>query len=296
LASRFYEIIGVVCGLVLINYGFSTIAGGMPGTRMLTSQFLGANLLIGGCAVAFLSLYYLLKPVSKVPAIAQQVAAKPDVGIELVVVEETPAQVGFYKNIEYIGYFFTALGLFSAADLALQVFIPQLYNETRWWIEVLLVTFGVLSYAIFFSIGRIGSQEEKGYVPSSAPAPTHMQGEVAPSPQQAVQPPHVPETLELRVGEFSKTTSGDYEKHLSGMLYDMFRIEKEMVTVWREDRVGIRSVYLAGPYELSRKIMQDSLNNSQDLKVGNLSISTDELRELLDLQHKEETGIPATTS
>jgi hypothetical protein len=80
------------------------------------------------------------------------------------------------------------------------------------------------------------------------------------------------------------------------MLYDMFRIEKEMVTVWREDRVGIRSVYLAGPYELSRKIMQDSLNNSQDLKVGNLSISTDELRELLDLQHKEETGIPATTS
>jgi len=293
LASRLYEIVGVVCGLVLINYGFNVIAAGIPGTRMLTSQFLGANLLIGGCAVVFLSLYYLLRPVTKTTTTTKQVVSKPDVGIELVVVDEAPPQVGFYKGIEYIGYFFTALGLFSAADLVLQVFIPQLYNETRWWVEVLLVTFGVLSYAIFFSIGRIGSQEEKLYVPTSVPAPTQGEAILAAS-QQTGQPLQLPERLELRVGEFSRAPSGEYERHLSGMFYDVFRVEKEMVTVWREDRVGIRSAYIAGPYELSRKMMQDCIKSGRELNVGNLSIPADSLRDLLNLQGQAETGIPAS--
>jgi hypothetical protein len=267
----------------------------MPGTRQLTSQFLGANLLVGGCAVIFLSLYYLLRPVTKFAATSRSQVGRPDVGVELVVVEETPPQVGFYRTIEYIGYFFTALGLFSAADLALQVFIPQLYNETRWWIEILLVVFGVLSYAIFFSIGRIGSEEEARYTQSIPP--TITQGEVTQEqiPQTTKAGP-LPDNLQLRVGEFNRTASGEYEKHLAGTVFDMFRVEKEMVTVWREDRLGIRSVYLAGPYELSRTLMQGNLSREEELKIGNLLVPTESLRDLLDLQQRSEAGISATAA
>jgi len=292
LGSRLYEILGVASGLVLINYGFNIVAAGLPGSRELTSQFLGANLLIGGCVVTFLSLYYLLKPVAKTAPPAPTAVGKPDVGIELTVGEESKPQVGFYRNIEYIGYFFTALGLFSAADVALQVFIPQLYNETRWWIELLLITFGVLSYAIFFSIGRIGMQEESRYSQSAPLKEAHGEAAGEGSPQIPAQV-KLPENLEILAGEFSKSASGEYERHLSGTAYDLFHVEKEMVTVWREDRVGIRSAYLAGPYELSRKLMQDHLNRGEELKVGKLVVSPDALKYLLSLQEQKEAGIPA---
>jgi hypothetical protein len=76
----------------------------------------------------------------------------------------------------------------------------------------------------------------------------------------------------------------------------MFRVEKEMVTVWREDRLGIRSVYLAGPYELSRTLMQGNLSREEELKIGNLLVPTESLRDLLDLQQRSEAGISATAA
>jgi hypothetical protein len=290
LGSKLYEIVGVACGLVLINYGFNIIAAGLPGSRSLTSQFLGANLLVGGCVVTFLSLYYLLRPTAKAVAPAPPSIGRPDVGIELISGGDSKPQVGFYRNIEYVGYFFTALGLFSAADLALQVFIPQLYNETRWWVELLLITFGVLSYAIFFSIGRIGMQEERTY---SQSAPQISRGEPVSEVSRVPSQVALPENLEIRAGEFNKSASGEYERHLSGTAYDLFHVEKEMVTVWREDRVGIRSAYLAGPYELSKKLMHDHLNRGEELKVGKLVVSPDALKYLLSLQEQKEAGIPA---
>lgn len=45
--QKIYEIIGVACGLVLLNFGFELLAAGFPGTRQLTSQFLGISLLVG---------------------------------------------------------------------------------------------------------------------------------------------------------------------------------------------------------------------------------------------------------
>ena len=159
---KLYAILGIVCGFVLIDYGFNFLAAGFPGAEQLTSQFVGLSLALGGSAVVFLALYALLSTPQPSSALTQQPAGStPDIGTETIVEEQTGPQYGFYKHIEYIGYFFTALGLFSGADLILQVFIHQLYNETRWWIEVLLVTFGVLSFAIFGSVGRIGAQEER---------------------------------------------------------------------------------------------------------------------------------------
>jgi hypothetical protein len=284
LSRRLSEIIGLACGFVLVDYGFSLLAAGFPGTRQLTSQFLGFNLLAGGSVVAFISVFYLLKPLTPITPSTQPSGRPPDIGVELVVEDQPPSQFGFYKNIEYIGYIFTALGLFAAVDLVLQVLIPSLYNEVRWWVEVLLVTFGVLSYAIFGSIGRLGAQEERAYVrtmPSPTPTALPSLSEVA----QEV-PPSYPQVLEMRIGDFSKSASGEYERHLSGTVYDMFRVESEVVSVWREERLEMRSVYLAGPYELSRKLMEEYVTRGEELKIGHLFISVETLRDLLRLQNR----------
>lgn len=262
----------------------------MPGSRQLTSQFLGANLLVGGSAAFFMSLYYLLKtPTAAPPIAAQPTGTAPDVGVGMVVEDEPPSQYGFYKHIEYVGYFFTALGLFSAADLALQVFIPALYNETRWWVEVLLVTFGVLSYAIFGSVGRLGAEEEKRYVPSSQHATTTTSPpEPSPVPSQQT----YPETLQVRISEFSKSSSGDFERQVGGSAYDMFRVMPENVVIWRESRQGMRTLYVAGPYELARKLMEEYVNRGEEWKIGYLSLSVDTMRDLLSLQEQPVVGLP----
>ncbi|HKM75943.1 MAG TPA: hypothetical protein VJZ32_05960, partial [Candidatus Bathyarchaeia archaeon] len=149
---KLYAILGIVCGFVLIDYGFNFLAVGFPGAEALTSQLVGGSFALGGSAVVFLALFsFLSTPVSPGTVAQEPVGPAPDVSVELIVEEQTGPQYAFYEHIEHIGYFFTALGLFSGADLILQVFIHQLYNETRWWIEVLLVTFGVLSFAIFGS-------------------------------------------------------------------------------------------------------------------------------------------------
>ena len=84
--GKLYEFIGFVSGLILINYGFSIIAAGLPGTRALTSQFVGFNLLVGGAAVLFMSLYFLLRPVPVFkPTGIQPGGSVPDVGVGLVV-------------------------------------------------------------------------------------------------------------------------------------------------------------------------------------------------------------------
>jgi hypothetical protein len=281
-SRRLYEILGIACGFVLIDYGFSFIAAGFPGARALTSQLLAANLLVGGSAAVFASLYYLLKPVSASASPAGMPAAQqPDVGVETIVEEETPPKSGFYRNIEYIGYFFTVLGLFSAADLVLQVFIRSTYNEARWWVEVLLVIFGVLSYTIFGSVGRIGSQEEAKLAGPLAQPKLYPDNALATAPAPANS--SLPASLEIRIEDFTKLPSGEFERHLAGEVYDMFRIENSGVTVWREDRQGIRSVYLAGPYELSRRLLEEALKGNQELKIGSLDLSGDSVRALLAL-------------
>jgi len=225
-----------------------------------------------------------------VPAaiVPKPVGARPDVGIETIVEEESGPKVGFYKAIEYIGYFFTILGLISAADLILQVFLRSTYNEVRWWVEVLLVTFGVLSYTIFGSIGRLGRQEEAklAKVPL-APRSTDLtaQNEIAPPTPTVVTVEAMP-PLTVNVTEFSRNSAGEFEKHLSGACYDVFRVDPDLVTVWREERRGMRSVYLAGPYELTKKMLQDQLSSSQEFTVGSLLLSKESVRGLLELMER----------
>jgi len=295
LSRKLSEIVGLACGFLLVDYGFSLLAAGFPGTRQMTSQFLGINLLAGGSVVAFLSLFYLLKPLAPTTSSTQPSGPAPDVGIELVVEDEPPSQFGFYKNIEYVGYFFTALGLFAAVDLVMQVLIPSLYNEIRWWVEVLLVTFGVLSYAIFGSIGRLGAQEERKYV-RAAPLSSTTTTSPAPSELSQTPPPSYPQVLEMRIGDFSKSASGEYERQLSGTVYDMFRVESDVISVWRENRLEMRSVYLAGPYELSRKLMEDYATRGEEVKIGHLLISVETLRDLMKLQDRSVEAIHARAS
>jgi len=296
-SRRIYELLGFACGFVLIDYGFSFVAAGFPGARQLTSQFLGANLITGGSVAVFASLYYLLRPVSVAPPTgAPSTLTRPDVGVETIVEEETPPKSGFYRNIEYIGYFFTALGLFSAADLVLQVFIRSTYNEGRWWVEVLLATFGVLSYTIFGSIGRLGSQEEaKLSVPLAQPK-LYQENVTSPVTAPTAPSPTLSESFEMKVGDFARLSSGEYERHLSDEIYDMFRMEREGVTAWREDRKGMRSVYLTGPYELSRKLLEDNVRNGVDVGIGILHLSIDSMRELLALLESSAESVPSASS
>jgi len=285
-------------GFVLIDYGFNAVSVGIAGAGAFTSQFLAANLILGGSILIFVSIYYLLKPVSPSPPArlsGQPVGPRPDVGVELIVEEQTPPKPGFYKNIMYIGYFFTLLGLVSAADLALQVFIRSTYNEARWWVEVLLVVFGVLSYTIFGSVGRLGAQEEAQLAgipsptiqPKTVPQPTSepplapIMGPVA--TEVASQGSGAPGPLVLRPAEFTRNSEGEFERHLSRESYDMFRVGPDMITVWREDRRGMRSIYLAGPYELSRQMLAEHLKNQEELRVGELIVSPDAIGKLLKL-------------
>jgi len=293
-SQRLYEILGVACGFVLIDYGFNFIATGFPGARELTSQFLGANFLVGGSVAVFISLYYLLRPIS----VSTQTGTpsdlpRPDVGVETIVEEETPPKSGFYRNIEYVGYFFTVLGLFSASDLVLQVFLRSTYNEARWWVEILLVTFGVLSYTIFGSIGRLGSQEEARLAGPLTQPKLHPDNV---SSLMTTPGPALPESLEVQIADFTRSPSGEYERHLSGQVYDMFRMEKEGVTVWREDRRGIRSGYLAGPYEVSRKLLEEGVRGAKELKIGSLSLSVDSMRALLALLERHPENVPPVSS
>lgn len=294
-SQRLYEVLGLACGFALVDYGFNFIAVGLPGARALTSQLTGVSLLIGGSSIIFISLFYLLKPATPTPGVAPPTTGVSDVGVETVVEEETPPKAGFYKNIEYIGYFFTVLGLFSAADLILQVLLPPLYNEARWWVEVLLVTFGVLAYTIFGSIGHLGSQEEAELaktrtVPTQATSALHME----PAPGEAPKPaPSYPQALVVQLSEFAKSSSDQYERHLGAEVYDKIRIERDLITIWREDRQGMRSVYLAGPYELNRRLLKDQLNRGEGLQIGSLSLSTDAISELLRMQeHSTEASAP----
>jgi len=282
-SPKLYSIIGIVTGFVLIDYGFNFVAIGLPGAREMTSSFIGANLLIGGSAAVFVALFYLLKPAGvKAPPQSSPATSVADVGVELVVEEETPPQFKFYKNIEYVGYVFTALGLFSAADLMLQVFISKLYNEARWWVEILLVVFGVLAYAIFGSVGRIGSEEERALARQLGATPTAT---AVPTTKPIEQPsPTSLGDLELNLNQFSRTASGEYEHNLSESVYDMFRIQPDMVTIWREKRMAMRSTYLAGPYELTKHFLETQVNGGKQTQVGILSISTETGSALLAMQ------------
>lgn len=295
LSRRLYEILGFVFGFVLIDYGFNFVAIGFPGARELTSQFVGANVIIGGSAMVFASLYYMLRPpVVSAPVTALPTLSSPDVGVETIVEEETPPKSSFYRNISYVGYFFTFLGLISAGDLVLQVFLRSTYNETRWWVEILLVTFGVLSYTIFGSIGHLGYQEEAkfGIAPAQSPPVLATPVQVGTTTKTAV--PSYPESLEIQVVDFTRSTSGEYERQLTGEVYDAFRIDPNMITIWREDRRGIRSVYLAGPYELSRELLAEHLKRGEALTIGSLNLSADSIRQLLELQEGTKASYPAS--
>lgn len=285
-------------GLVLIDYGFNTIAVGMPGARAFTSQFVGANLIIGGSALAFWALYYLLRPLTQ-PSRLEAVAGSglSDVGIELITDEkDTAPKVGFYRNVEYLGYFFTFLGVVSAADLVLQVFIPVLYNEIRFWTEILLVVFGVLSYAIFFSIGRLGMQEEQLIEPIVQPHPVAMEAVVAAEESRMAEPSPPPgqtfsDILDVRLDAFTKSETGEYERRLSDSVYDLLRVERPSVRIWREERLGFRSNYLAGPYELNWDLLEDQVNRGEDLKIGSLLLPVYAIKELLALRIRPASGI-----
>jgi hypothetical protein len=287
--------LGIACGFVSIDYGFSFVAAGFPGARQLTSQFLGVNFIVAGSVLVFASLYYLLRPASTPTPQTTEPIVPPDVGVETVVEEETPPKSGFYKNIEYIGYFFTVLGLFSAADLVLQVFIRSIYNEALWWVEILLATFGILSYTILGSIGRLGSQEEaKLSVPLAQPK---LQPEKVASPVSTptTPGPTLPDSLEINLRDYTKLSGDEYERHLSEKVYDMFRIGPDGVTAWREDRRGMRAVYLAGPYELANHLLEDSVKQGQELRVGILQLSVDSVRELLALLPQTSEPTPVST-
>ncbi len=298
-SRRLFQGVGLALGFILVDYAFNLIAVGLPGARTFTSEFLAANLLVGGSALVFVSLYYLLKPIAPASTtVPQPVSARPDVGVETIVEEVTPPKPGFYKTIEYIGYFFAFLGLISAADLVLQVFIRSIYNEARWWVEVLLVVFGILSYTIFGSIGRLGAQEEASLKQIPSTPKISSENVVSITEETRTTNPSTStstiQPMELKLAEFNQTATGEYEHQLAGDSFDMFRVDREIITVWREERKGIRSNYLAGPYELTRKMLEEYASGGQELRIGHLIASVDTVRDLLALQGKVAAENPPT--
>lgn len=288
IARRVCEVLGFISGLVLIIYGFSFLASGLPGAHISTSQFVAFNLLVAGSIVVFTSVYFLLRPTPlSTTGTGQPVTAPPNVEVELISdAEDTSSHYGLYTNLKYIGYFFTALGIFAAADLTLQVFMRSLYNEIRWWIEILLVTFGVLSYAIFATIGRLGTQEE--------PKTTKPLSQAAAELVTATASPQQPETyrlydnLRIDLAAFARSDSGELERKLVDNVYDMIRIEPRGVTIWREERRGFRTVYISGPYEIDWGRITEAIAENRELSVGLLHLSSQAMHDLL--SHRGKAG------
>lgn len=288
-SRKLYQLIGVLVGFAVIDYGFDFIVDGLPGARAMTSQFIGVNMLLGGSAVVFISLFFLLSPAQpSIPSSRPESGAVPGIGIETVVEKQTPPQYRSYKNVEYAGYFMTALALFAAADLVVQVFISQIYNEARSQVEVLLLAVsGVLAYAIFGSLGRLEAGEGRALVtaqPSLALSMTSVQGEIEPKAR-------IPEVIELHLDQFSRSLSGEYEHKLTEFVYDMVRVRPEMINVWRESRTTMQSTYLAGPYELSSDLLEEHAKNSEPIRIGILSISSESIQELLGMQRELQTQV-----
>ncbi len=178
------------------------MATGFPGTRQLTSQFLGVNLLVGGSVAVFISLYFMLK---------------------------SPMQV----------------------TLPIQ------------------------------PVGSVPST-----VQTVSPATSVAPGEAA-KPVSTSDP----QILQVRINEFTQSGSGEYERQLAGTVYDIFRIDRDTIIVWRENRQGIRSQYLAGPYELSKKLMEEYVTRGEELRIGQLAVSVETLRDLMRLQEPAAEGL-----
>jgi len=281
---RICELLGFISGLVLIVYGFSFLASGLPGAHISTSQFVAFNLLIAGSIVVFTSLYFLLRPTAvSTTGTGQPVTAPPNVEIELISdAEDTSSHYGLYTNLKHIGYLFTALGVFAAADLTLQVFIRSFYNEIRWWLEILLVTFGVLSYAIFATIGRLGAQEEPQTARPSSQTAAELVTATA-SPQQ-LETYRLDDTLRIDLAAFARGDSGELERKLVDNVYDMIRVEPRGVIIWREERRGFRTVYLSGPYEIDWERITEAIAENRELSVGLLHLSSQAMHDLLSLR------------
>jgi hypothetical protein len=272
----------VLVGFALIDYGFNFIAVGLPGARQTASQFVGLNMLLGGSAVVFISLLLLLRPTqTSIPGSQPQSGALPETRIETVAEEQAQPQFRSYEKIEYLGYFITSLGLLAAADLVLQVFVSQLYNEARWSVEVLLLVLSaVLAYAIFGSLSRPGAEEKRALVttqPGLAPSMTSVQVEAK---------AEVPEVIELNLKQFSRSSSGEYERKLTDFIYDVVSVRPEMINVWRENRTRMRTEYLAGPYELSSELLEAHAKDGAPIRIGTLSVSIESIQELLSMQRE----------
>ena len=157
--------------------------------------------------------------------------------------------------------------------------------------------FGVLAYAIFSSIGRIGAQEERALATSLSPTATvtsRQPSEKAIAVSTA-QPSanELPQTLELQLTAFSMSSNGEYECRLAGDAYDMFRVQPDMITVWREDRRGMRSAYLGGPYELSRDLLEEHAKRNEEIRIGILVITVETTHALLALQQQMAAQVAA---
>jgi hypothetical protein len=94
----------------------------------------------------------------------------------------------------------------------------------------------------------------------------------------------IPTTIEVRLADFVKSPSGDFDRRLSERVYDMIRIQPDMISIWREERQEIRAVYLAGPYELTRESLEEQLKRGEELNVGIVSVPLDVIQDLLKLQ------------
>lgn len=155
----------------------------------------------------------------------------------------------------------------------------------------MLVVFGVLAYAIFGSIGRIGAEEERALgtaQPSSSSPVTSAQTET----QMTEAASKIPETLELSLDQFSRSSGGEYEHKLTDYVYDMVGVRAEMVNVWREERKGMRPVYLAGPYELGAELLEEHAKHGEPISIGILSLSTESVQALLSLQKQLQAQVP----
>ena len=94
----------------------------------------------------------------------------------------------------------------------------------------------------------------------------------------------LPENLEIQLDKFSKSPSGEYERKLSDTVYDVFRVQHDLITIWREDRGAMRSVYLAGPYELTSQLLEGYVKKGEQLHIGILLLSSETARALLEMQ------------
>jgi hypothetical protein len=212
---------------------------------------------------------------------------------------ETGRSYFFYKNLEYISYFATALAVVTMMDLGIQFLLATPRPDGIVVTEALVVVFGALTLIIFGPLGLTSAKEcratfevatGRSLSRESLGSLEEVAREVGETVNAVLLPPEkssIKQPLVLNPNEFTAITHALFERNFAGPLFDYFDVTSEGIRVWREKRVGPNPRYLIGPYLITWDRLHEASAAGSAIEIGSMCVEPNALGKLL--EYKERT-------